>query len=210
MDEFDGGRRFVDGCVRAYGAATKHMMKVWEEVTGEPMDKLTGHPKDRFQRALEYFVRAMESGDAAALRAKLDEATGDDGIVKSLIEESLASPEEALLPDADDVPPYVFKKAMWDEALHRAGEEPVDVYLDDFLRAVVSRVISEMGWTRRFNVGENRHLPRMIQWLREVEDESKGDGGVGLHLMNRASVGRVASYPTSPYTLKVRLDANWL
>ncbi len=202
MDESDRSLTFFDGCIRTYGAATRHMMKVWEDVTHKPMDTLSGYPKDRFQEALGYFVQAMESGDAAALRAKLNEATGDDEILKSLIDDSLASPDEALAPDVDDVPPSIFKKAIWAEAL--------DVDLDDFLRAVVSRVVDEMGWKRRFNVGENRHFPRMVQWLREVEEETTWDEGVGLHLMNRASAGRVASYPHSPHNLKVRLDADWL
>lgn len=210
MDDSDRDLTFFDGCIRTYGAATRHMMKVWQDVTGKPMDRLSGYPKDRFREALGYFVRAMESGDAAGLRAKLDEATGDDGILKSLIEDSLASPKEALAPDVDDVPPSTFKKAIWAEALYRVGDEAVDVDLDDFLRGVVSRVICEMGWKRRFNVGENRHFPRMVQWLREVEEETTWDEGVGLHLMNRASAGRVALYPANPHNLKVRLDADWL
>lgn len=210
MDKSDRGLTFFDGCVRTYGAATRHMIKVWEDVTNKPMDTLSGYPKDRFREALGYFVRAMETGDATTLRTKLDEATGDDAILKSLIEDSLASPEEALALDVDDVPPSIFKKAIWAEALDRVADEAVDVDLDDFLRAVVSRVIGKMGWKRRFNVGENRHFPRMVQWLREVEEETTWDEGVGLHLMNRASAGKVASYPVSPHTLKVRLNADWL
>lgn len=210
MDDSDRGLTFFDGCIRTYGAATRHMMKVWEDVTDKPMDTLSGYPKDLFREALGYFVRAMESGNAAALRTKLDEAMGDDAILRSLIDDSLASPVEALAPDVDDVPPSIFKKAIWAEALDRVGDEAVDVDLDDFLRAVVSRVIGEMGWKRRFNVGENRHFPRMVQWLLEVEDETTWDEGVGLHLMNRASAGRVALYPVNPYNLKVRLDTNWL
>ncbi|BAK66420.1 hypothetical protein SLG_17450 [Sphingobium sp. SYK-6] len=210
MEDSDRGLTFFDGCIRAYGAATRHMMEVWQDVTDKPMDTLSGYPRDRFREALGYFVRAMKSGDAAVLRAKLDEATRHDGTVKSLIEDSLASPAEAFAPDIDDVPPSIFKKAIWAEALNCVGDEPVDVDLEVFLRAVVSRVIGEMGWKRRFNVGENRHFPRMVQWLREVEEETAGDEGFGLHLMNRGSAGRVASYPAGPHNLKVRLDADWL
>lgn len=179
-------------------------------MTGEPMETLSGYPKDRFRKALGYFVRAMEGGDASALRAELSETMEDDQDIKSLIEDSLASPEKASAPDVDDVPPSVFKRAIWAEATDRAGDETVDVNLDDFLRAVVARVIDEMGWKRRFYVGENRHFPRMVQWLREVEEETTWDEGVGLYLMNRASAGRVASYPTSPLTLKVRLNSDLL
>lgn len=210
MDESHRSLTFFDGSIRTYGAATRHMMTVWEDVTGRPMDTLSGYPKDRFKKALGYFVRAMGSGDAVALRAKLDGATKDDKFVKSLIEDSLASPEEALAPDVDDVPPAIFKKAIWAEALDRVGDEVVDIDLDDFLRAVVSRVIKKMGWQRRFNVGKNRHFPRMVQWLREVEEETTCDNGIGLRLMNRASAGKVASYPSGPEKLKVRLDSDWL
>ena len=207
MDGSDHNHTFFDGCIRTYGAATRHMMTVWEDVTGEPMETLSGYPKDRFREALGYFVRAMESGDASELRAELNEAMENDENVKSLIEDSLASPEEASAPDVDDVPPSVFKKAIWAEAIDRAGDEIVDVNLDDFLRSVVARVIDEMGWKRRFNVGENRHFPRMVQWLREVQEETTWDEGVGLYLMNRASAGRVASHPSNPHQLKVRLNS---
>ncbi|UWQ44198.1 hypothetical protein [Leisingera aquaemixtae] len=210
MDGSDHNQTFFDGCIRTYGAATRHMMTVWEDVIGEPMPTLSGYPKDRFRNALGHFVKAIESGDASALRAELNEAVEDDENVKSLIDESLASPEEASAPDVDDIPPSVFKKAIWEEAYDHAGDEVVDVNLDDFLRAVVTRVIGHMGWKRRFNVGANRHFPRMVQWLREVEEETTWDEGIGLRLMNRASVGRVALYPTSPHKLKVRLDSAWL
>ena len=210
MDGADHHQTFYDGCIRTYGAATRHMMEVWEDMTGEPMETLSGYPKDRFRKALGYFVRAMESGDASELRAELNEATENNENVKSLIEDSLAFPEKASAADIDDVPPSVFKRAIWAEAIDRAGDETVDVNLDDFLRAVVARVIDDIGWERRFNVGENRHFPRMVQWLREVEEETTWDEGVGLYLMNRASAGRVASYPTNPRTLKVRLNKDLL
>jgi len=64
----------------------------------------------------------------------------------------------------------------------------------------------EMGWKRRFNVGENRHFPRMVQWLREVEGESTSGDYVGLRLMNRSGSGGVAACPSNPYGLKARIN----
>lgn len=203
---------FFDGCIRTYGAATRHMIAVWNETMGVPMDKLSGSPKERFQEAVRRFVRAMEDNRGARLRERLNAApvTAEEGI--SLVIERLNSEDETLPPDVDDVPPSVFKNAIWAEANYRAGEEDnaVDVPLDEFLREVVRRVFDDMGWAGRFNVGANRHFPRMVQWLREVQEESTWDEDAGLRLMNRAGAGRVADYPEDPRTLNVRLNRNWL
>lgn len=210
MDHIQSGGSFFDGCIKTYGAATRHMTEVWESVTGEPMGTLSGYPKDRFREALGYFVRAMRDSNGIKLQEVLRAATKGDEALTSLIEDSFDAPNDPPPPDVDDVPPSMFKRAIWDEALERAGDKAVDVDLDVFLRSVVARVVNGMGWEGRINVGKNRHFPRMFQWLREVHEETVTDDGVGFRLLNRSSTGRVAAYPTSPHALKVRLDGRWL
>lgn len=210
MDDFEPRRRFVDGCVMTYAKATRLMVEVWEEEKGEPMGRLSGSPKDRFREALGHFAGAIGARGGSDLGGKLKKAAEDDRVLSSLIQETLDTPNDVLPPDVDDVPPSVFKGAIWTEALDRASDESVDVDLDVFLRPVIVRIITAMGWMRRFNVGENSHFPRMIQWLREVQDESEYEGGIGFRLMNRSGSGRVAACPRGPYGLKVRIDGAWL
>jgi hypothetical protein len=206
MDDFDPKLGFVDGCIRTYGKATRLMMKVWEEEIGEPMGKLSGAPKDRFHEALRHVAGAIRARAGNDLGGKLEKAAQGDEVLKSLIDESLNAPDCMLPPDVDDVPPSVFKDAIWAEAFERAGEEPIDVDLDEFLRSVISRIVTTMEWKRRFNVGENRHFPRMVQWLREVQGESDNGDGKGFQLMNRSRSGSVAANPPGPYGLKVRIN----
>lgn len=213
MSEMDGHLTFFDGCVRTYGAATRMMTEVWAAEFGKPMGMLSGSPKARFKEALDHFVRAMkDDGGPSGLDRKLRDAAKGDAVLRSLIDDGLSAQGGTLPPDVDDVPPSVFKQAIWDEALARVDgeDEAIDVDLDQFLRDVVKRVMDQMDWKRRINVGENRHFPRMLQWLREVEDESIQDEGIGFHLMNRGGGGRVAEYPTGPHGLKVRIDGDWL
>lgn len=66
------------------------------------------------------------------------------------------------------------------------------------------------GWKRCLNVGINRHFPRMLQWLREVEEETFDGRRGGLRLMNRGGGGRVTAEPDGPADLKVRLDPDLL
>ncbi len=210
MDDFELKRSFFDGCVRAYSTATRLMSEVWAEETGEPMGKLSGSPKDRFREALRQFAGAIRAQSGTNLGEKLKTATRDDGALKFLIEESLSAPNDVLPPDVDDVPPSLFKEAIWAEALDWAADEPVDVDLDVFLRPVIARVVAGMKWKRRINVGENHHFPRIVQWLREVQDESTCAEGVGFYLMNRSGSGRVAAWPSGPNGLKVRIDSAYL
>lgn len=200
---------FYDGCIKTYGAATRLMGEVWEETVGEPMGKLSGYPKDRFRQALDRYAKAIATGTSGLDKGIRGAAQADD-VLKSFILDEMKDPFAPLAPDVDDVAPSLFKKAIWDEALALADDEPIDVNLDEFLRAVVKRIGTEMNWSRRINVGENRHFPRMVQWLREVEYDTTTDDGVGLRLLNRAGRGRVAAYPTGPQTLKVRVDASYL
>lgn len=201
---------FYDGCIRTYGAATRLMMEVWEEEVGKPMGKLSGSPKTRFREALNHFERAIGAGKGAKLDKDLREAAEGDEVLRSLIDDSLGKSEAPLTPDVDDVPPSAFKEAIWDEADARVNDEVVEINLDLFLRNVVGRVVESMNWGRRFNVGENRHFPRMLQWLREVQDETTSEEGIGVRLMNRSNTGRVAACPNGPYGLKVRINPDWL
>lgn len=201
---------FYDGCIRAYGAATRLMTEVWEDVVGEPMGKLSGSPKVRFRKALSVYEEAIRKGTGTSLTRDLRQAAATDEVLRSLIDESFEEPDASLRVDVDDGPPTVFKDAIRDEANDRAGDDVVDVNLEVFLRAVVARVVPRMGWNRRLNVGENRHFPRMVQWLREVQTETTDGDCIGLKLMNRSARGPVATYPISPRTLMVRLDARWL
>ncbi|MDH4744222.1 hypothetical protein OMP43_09360 [Sphingomonas sp. CBMAI 2297] len=206
MDYFEQKLSFVDGCVMTYSKATRLMTEVWEAEMGAPMGKLSGSPKDRFREALRHFADAIRGHSRTDLGGKLKKAAQDDAVLKSFIDESLEVPDATLPPDVDDVPPSVFKDAIWAEVFDLAVEEPVDVDLDVFLRPVVARIVAAMGWKRRFNVGENRHFPRMVQWLREVQEESTYGEVAGFRLMNRSGSGRVAAYPAGPYALKVRID----
>jgi hypothetical protein len=201
---------FYDGCIRTYGAATRLMGDVWEEVVGKPMETLSGSPKTRFREALRHYEEAIRCGGTPSLGGKLRKAAAADEVLRSLIDESLDKPDAPLPQDVDDVPPTIFKDAIRDEAGERAADEPIDVDLDQFLKGTVARVVRAMAWSRRLNVGENRHFPRMIQWVREIQVETTWEDGVGLRLMNKSGAGRVAAHPQGPQGLKVRIDADWL
>jgi len=104
--------------------------------------------------------------------------------------------------DLDEVPPNVVKRAMVEQCtvLGDGRHE-----LRDLLRPVLDRVF-EGGATRRPRVGANRHWPRLLQYVREVEAETDWGEGKGLRLMNSGGGGRVAEHPADPGGLAIRID----
>lgn len=198
---------FVDGCVRTYGAATNVIGDLYEQEAGVPMPVLSGPPKQRYRQALEIYGDLIRGKAGRTLDGDLRRAAAADPALADLLSDSLPMQADEALHDIDDVPPNTFKNAILAEAGARTSAgEVVDVELDAFLRGVVSRTMEGIGWRRRVNVGQNRHFPRMVQWLREVEDETAGERSGGLRLMNRGGGGKVAAEPDGPVGLKVRLD----
>lgn len=202
---------FVDGCVRTYGAATNFIGELYEREAGLPMAVLSGPPKHRYREALRIYGDLIRGKAGRTIQGDLKAAAAADPVLADLLSDSLPIQPDEPLHDIDDVSPNMFKNAIYAEAEARtSAEEIVDVVLDAFLRGAVTRAMEGIGWKRRLNVGVNRHFPRMLQWLREVEEETTDGRGGGLRLMNRGGGGRVAAEPVGPADLKVRLDPNLL
>ncbi|MDQ1157995.1 hypothetical protein QE385_002322 [Sphingomonas sp. SORGH_AS 950] len=207
-----GGRLdFVDGCVRTYGAATRFIGELYLKEGGQEMPTLSGPPKQRYQDAVSLYGNLIRGKAGRTIQGDLKSAAAADPALADLLSDSAAVTKGEDLHDIDDVPPNVFKDAIYAEAADRARKDAfVDMDLTVFLRNVVARTMDGLGWRRRLNVGANRHFPRMLQWLREVEEETLYDRASGLRLMNRGGGGRVASEPGGPDGLKVRLNADLL
>lgn len=134
-----------------------------------------------------------------------------DGLIASSSIDSADSARITLPPAIDDVSPNAFKSACLAEAKRYQEGKAVDVPLPDFLRVIIKAVGLKMGWSKRINIGANRHFPRMVEWLREIQNESEWeDGSIGFRLMNTKGVGKVRGYPTDPATLKVRIRSDYL
>lgn len=202
---------FVDGCVRTYGAATNFIAKIYEREAGVAMPVLSGPPKQRYREALRIYGDLIRGTAGRTTQGELKVAAAADPVFADLLSDSLRVTPDKPLHDIDDISPSIFKNAIYAEAEARTSAgEIVDVELDAFLRGTVARATEGIGWKRRLNVGVNRHFPRMLHWLREVEEETSDGRGGGLKLMNRGGGGRVAAEPDGPADLKVRLDPSLL
>lgn len=209
--------------VRIFSRNIEDLRKRFKEVTGKEIPAFTELPvKDRFQEVLNIWVREIQSNssDSPVLTSELRGAANDqpilsemieDGLISNAASESAAGGRVSLPPDIDDVSPNLFKSSCVAEAKRHPEGEVVDVALPEFLRAVMKAVGSKMGWSKRVNIGANRHFPRMVEWLREIQNESEWeDGNFGLRLMNLKGAGQVRSYPTDPATLKIRIRSDYL
>jgi hypothetical protein len=115
---------------------------------------------------------------------------------------------EVLLGDADmdDVTPKFVKEAM----LGQCGIlGPGRHELVALLRPVLGKVFADAK-TRRPRLGANRHWPRLLQYVRELEEDTTWSTGKGVHLMNSGGGGRVARHPANPADLAVRIDLDYL
>ena len=181
---------------RAYWNALTALRAAWKEVSGEDLPTHGNNAKDAFGQALDLLKSRLkdDAGREKQLRVALDVEPG----------ESIAS---ALLDaDVDDLPPKQVKEAMLErcKALGFGRHE-----LRAMLRPVLDALFPGPN-TRRPRVGPNRHWPRLLQYVREIEEESTWSDGKGIHLMNRGGGGKVAQRPADPGDLLIRVDPDYL
>ncbi len=117
--------------------------------------------------------------------------------------------EEVLLAwaDMDDLTPKQVKTALLLEVQNR-GKGRFE--LRAVLRAVLDALFDGAG-TRRPRVGSNRHWPRLLQYLRELEEDTDwSPDGRGIRLANAGGRGPVARQPWDPGRLSIVIDPNFL
>ncbi|ESY27716.1 hypothetical protein [Mesorhizobium sp. LNJC391B00] len=210
QEQYDGGSMM--GSIKTYGKAVRAIGEVWLQVYGEPMPKLSGAPSARFSAALKLIEERLRKSQDTGFLEKLRDIHGDTD-VEELFNENISDGQQLVpRPDIDDVSPNAFKAAAWDTALEFCPTwEIIDVELSEFLRKALDRLANTLGWPRRPNIGENRHFPRMVQWLREMEEETDWrPDGQGFRLMNAAGKGAVRFAPTDPRSLKLRINPRFL
>lgn len=183
---------------QAYWNALSTLRSAWKEVFNEDLPTEGNLAKSAFEQAISQIKQrlANDSAGAKRLRLELDLDIGDD------IAEVLLS-----YANIDDLPPNVVKHAIREECI-RLGEGRHE--LRSVLRPVLDSLFSGSK-TRRPRVGANRHWPRLLQYLRELEEDTDwSPAGRGLRLMNAGSGGRVAAEPADPATLAVRIDPDFM
>ena len=80
----------------------------------------------------------------------------------------------------------------------------------DVLRAVLDTLF-DASTTRRPRVGANRHWRRLLQYLRELEQETDwSPDGRGVRLANRGGRGPVALEPRDPGLLRLIIDVGFI
>ncbi|HEY7810965.1 MAG TPA: hypothetical protein VIA98_11345 [Allosphingosinicella sp.] len=78
------------------------------------------------------------------------------------------------------------------------------------LRAVLDLLFGDSR-TRRPRVGPNRHWPRLLQYLRELEEATDwSPDGRGMRLVNIGGRGPVAREPRDPALLAVIVEPDYL
>ncbi len=109
--------------------------------------------------------------------------------------------------DIDDLSPNLVKQTMLNECILR-GKCKVDLRL--FLRSVLDSLYKDKN-TRRPNVGANRHWPRLLQYLRELEEQTDwSPNGNGIRLVSKGGHGPVAKNPKNPSSLNISIDPEYL
>lgn len=183
---------------RAYWNALTKLRSAWRDVFDEDLPTHGNMAKDAFEQAVA-LMKSRLAHDAAGgrrLRAALDVEAKED-IAEVLLAYA----------DMDDLPPSAVKQAMLDEC-RRLGTTRVE--MRDFLRPVLDALFKSEK-TRRPRVGANRHWPRLLQYLRELqEDTDWRPDGRGVVIMNAGGAGPVARSPADPSLLALRIDAAYL
>lgn len=197
-----------------YWNAVNALRDVWFEIYGEHIE-VSVQGKAGFRRLLDEIKRKLVDKRGlekivVELRDRgydLADPTNPDQLFKSLLALSPSGIREI-----DDITPNEFKAAVYSVAdqARESGNDGEDIPLEQFFRRTLDHLWSVKGLSGRINVGENRHFPRMFQWLKEVAGETDWGEGKGLKIMNTSRRGAVGSNPSGPQGLTVRLNFNYI
>ena len=183
---------------RAYWNALTKLRVAWRDVFNEDLPTHGNLAKDAFEQAIALMKQrlAQDAAGGRRLRSALDVDAKED-IAEVLLGYA----------DMDDVTPSAVKQAMLDEC-RKLGSTRVEVR--DFLRPVLDALF-KAETTRRPRVGANRHWPRLLQYLRELQDDTDWrPDGRGIQIMNSGGGGPVARNPHDPTLLAMRIDVDYL
>jgi hypothetical protein len=191
----DGGGKPAS---QAYWNALRKLQDAWREVFNDELEAHGSRGMERFENAIGSLKQRLRQDVAGGKRLLevLDVQPGED------IEEVLLA-----WADMDDLTPKQVKAAMLREVQNR-GEGRFE--LRAVLRAVLD-VLFDDARTRRPRVGSNRHWPRLLQYLRELEEDTDwSPDGRGVRLANAGGRGPVARQPQDPGLLSILIDPDYL
>jgi len=191
----DGGGKPAS---QAYWNALRKLQDAWREVFNDELEAHGSRGMERFEDALDNFKQRLRQ-DAAGGKRLLEvlDVRPDEDI------------EEVLLAwaDMDDLTPSRVKAALLLEA-QNLGKGRFE--LRAVLRAVLDALFDDAR-TRRPRVGPNRHWPRLLQYLRELEEDTDwSPQGRGVRLANAGGRGPVARQPRDPSLLSIVIDPDYL
>ncbi len=183
-DPDDGGKK----ASQAYWNALKILKYAFREATGEELTAGGSSAKQAFQLAVEEIeVRLrMDRALDKAIRTRLD-LDPDEDIVTNFFGRD----------DIDDRSPNEVKEAILAELLHRGTGR---FELRPILRAALDTLFDDPE-RKKPRVGANRHWPRLLHYLREIEEETGG-----IRPTDISGRGRVARTPADPGRLGIQID----
>ncbi|MBM3605663.1 MAG: hypothetical protein FJX25_13215 [Alphaproteobacteria bacterium] len=208
--------RFMLGSVKTYATATRMMQDAWLKVHGEPLELKKTQPRSRFEEIVGIFSMAMDKAGGAPLKAAFEkEAAGNPEVSGMIGEMDKIAPQDRasfLLQDMEHVSPHLAKTAIIESVqqltIYDEGKRKVDLLLADLLREAMRRIADSMGWSYALRVGNNRHFPRIWQWVGEVCNDSWTEKGHAIRVI--AEKGPVPGMPSGPGDLRVRIDLRLL
>ncbi|MFZ2870865.1 hypothetical protein [Zavarzinia sp.] len=189
--DFSGGK----AAAQAYWNALTKLRSAWKEVFGEELPTMGNRAKDAFEQAIDLMKTRLATDIAGGQRLRdLLDIDAKDDVAEVLLNWA----------DMEDVSPRVVKQALLEQCFS-LGDGRHE--LRSLLRPVLDKIFTSPK-TRRPRVGANRHWPRLLQYLRELEQETDwSPSGRGIRLMNAGGGGPVAQVPSDPGKLVVKIDA---
>ena len=204
MEMIDDAFSFAAGgkaAAQAYWNAKRALCDAWREVFDEELEARGVRGKEAFEDAVsnaKIQLRAKVAGETK-LRSVLDVEPGDD-----LGEALLTSA------DLDDLPPNIIKESMRRHIEACVDDGNLRPSVRTVLRSTLSELFSEEE-VRRPNVGANRHWPRLLQYLRELEFETDySPDGRGVRIANIGGRGPVAQSTPDPSRLSLIIEPAFL
>lgn len=181
---------------KAYWNALSALRAAWHEVFEEELPTEGNNAKNAYAQALAKVTRRL-AGDRKIERRFRSELglEDDDKLGEALLE----------FADLDSISPNEVKASI---LAHCAELGDGRHELRDLLRRVLDQLFDGRS-KRHARVGPNRHWPRLLLYLRELEEETDWEEyGQGLKLMNSGGRGPLAAHPVDPSRLAIRIETS--
>ena len=194
---------------RAFAASVAAIKRTWRELYGEELVVAGESSEGQFNACLlklKQRVTTPEELERWSVFLDVDKASTIVQVVEKIVEKIIVVERDpARISEVDDLAFNQFRSAAL-EVARRSTKSGIKVKLPyhKFLRDTLDIAMAKSE--DQLNVGPNRHLLRLVQWTRQLNEQFDEE----VFRLQNAGRGPVAAVPKDPKRLVLVIDPDYL